>query len=541
MHNVSMLLVFPPVARPCEPPAGIAKLAGALEAHGIPCLLWDANLEGLLHLATKPKSASDTWTHRAIKNLPKNLASLRDPRTYRSLDRYNRAVYDVSRVLEVAGREFDTVVGLADYHHHRLSPVRSADLIFAAEHPEKDPFYDYFKMQLPEVLERTLSPRRRPRSHHSRTGSGREGNLEKKYSGDGQAGPLIGFSLNYLSQALTTFAMIGYIRKECPGLRVVLGGGLVTSWMKRPGWKNPFGGLVDHLIAGPGERPLLDLLGIHDDRREFPAPDYSSFPMGNYLSPGFILPYSASSGCYWNKCSFCPETAERNPYVPVRTGQVMNDLEVLVRKTKPVLVHLLDNAVSPALMHTLAEHPIGAPWYGFARIDKELAGPDYCLHLRQSGCVMLKLGLESGDQGMLDKLQKGIDLETASLVLKNLKKAGIAAYVYLLFGTPAETITEARKTLEFVVAHQEAITFLNLAIFNMPLSGHETEKYETEQFYDGDLSLYAGFRHPRGWDRKQVRQFLDDEFKKHRAIAAIVNNNPPVFTSNHAAFFACPD
>ncbi len=49
---------------------------------------------------------------------------------------------------------------------------------------------------------------------------------------------------------------------------------------------------------------------------------------------------------------------------------------------------------------------------------------------------MLKLGIESGDQEVLDRLNKGIDLPTASAVLKSLKKAGIATYVYLLFGTP---------------------------------------------------------------------------------------------------------
>ncbi len=543
-----MLLIFPPVAKPCEPPAGIAKLAGALEAHGIAGTLWDANLEGLLHLAAKPQPASDTWTRRAVKNVSRNVAALRDLRTYQSRDRYNRAVYDVSRVLEVAGREYDAVIGLADYHHHHLSPVRSEDLIFAAEHPEKDPFYDYFRKRLPEILEEAFVAQRRPRQNHyascrhsgldPESSTSLEKALDSRFPGNDEQCSIVGFSLNYLSQALMTFAMIGYIRKELPGLRVVLGGGLVTSWMKRPGWKNPFGGLVDHLIAGLGEGPLLDLHGIKHENRCHSLPDYSSLPLDEYLSPGFILPYSASSGCYWNKCSFCPERAESNPYIPVSTNQAMNDLSALIGKTKPVLVHLLDNAVSPALMRALVENPPGAPWYGFARINKELADPDFCLQLKRSGCVMLKLGLESGDQDVLDKMQKGIDLETASGVLKNLKRAGIASYIYLLFGTPAETITQARRTLEFTVRHHDAVTFLNLAIFNMPVCSAEAREHETGQFYEGDLSLYTGFNHPRGWDRKQVRQFLDDEFKKHPAIAAIVNSNPPVFTSNHAAFFS---
>jgi radical SAM superfamily enzyme YgiQ (UPF0313 family) len=475
----------------------------------------------------KPQTASDTWTRRAIKNISSNLAALRDPRTYRNPDHYSRAVKDVNRVLEASAREFHAILGLADYHHQQLSPVRSSDLIIAAEHPEQDPFYPWFSKRLPEILKETFSPRRR---------QGREGMHEAR-EGEEDATPFVGFSLNYLSQALSTFAMIGYIRREFPYSEIVLGGGLVTSWMKGPAWKNSFGGLVDHIIAGPGEGPLLELLGIKDIGHRHVTPGYGSLPSGGYLSPGFILPYSGSSGCYWNKCSFCPETAEDNPYIPVPAKLAMTDLKSLIAKTGPVLLHLLDNAVSPALMQALANEPPGVPWYGFARIGKELTNSDYCMQLKRSGCRMLKLGLESGDQGVLDRLRKGTDLATASLVLNNLHAAGIAAYVYLLFGTPAETIREARKTLEFVAAHRDAITFLNLAIFNMPVCGHEAREYETEHFYEGDLSLYAAFKHPHGWDRRAVRRFLDIEFKKHPAVSAILKNDPPIFTSNHAAFF----
>jgi len=98
---------------------------------------------------------------------------------------------------------------------------------------------------------------------------------------------------------------------------------------------------------------------------------------------------------------------------------------------------------------------------------------------------MLNLGLESGDQMVLDDLQKGTDLEEASLALKNLRKAGIATYVYLLFGTPPEGMIEARRTLEFVTKHHECIDFLNLAIFNMPIYGPEAQQIQTKTFYEG--------------------------------------------------------
>ncbi|HYB19375.1 MAG TPA: radical SAM protein, partial [Thermodesulfobacteriota bacterium] len=212
----------------------------------------------------------------------------------------------------------------------------------------------------------------------------------------------------------------------------------------------------------------------------------------------------------------------------------------LITRKKPVLVHFLDNAISPALLNKLIDHPLGVAWYGFARLTDHLADLDFCLALKRSGCAMLQVGLESGDRGVLEQLQKGIDLHVASQALKNLKKAGINTYVYLLFGTPAETETEARRTLEFTIRHRDQIGFLNLAIFNLPSHGPEAEKLQVQKFYEGDLSFYSSFCHPRGWNRNLVRAFLEKEFKRHPAIAPILRRDPPIFTSNHAPFFAVP-
>jgi hypothetical protein len=104
-----------------------------------------------------------------------------------------------------------------------------------------------------------------------------------------------------MSQALCAFSMIGFIRREFPKQKVILGGGLVTSWVKNPRWENPFSGLVDHLVAGPSEYQLLSLLSMDVTGEKMPIPDYHALPLHRYLSPGFILPYSASSGCYWNR------------------------------------------------------------------------------------------------------------------------------------------------------------------------------------------------------------------------------------------------
>ncbi len=503
-----ILLVNPPVVKPSEPPPGISRILGAMRAHGIECAAWDANLECLLALLHGGNHPGDRWTARAARNLDRNLRNIQAPKGLLNLDRYKRCVSDLNRLLEGPWNNGAVHVSLTNYQDAGLSPVKSGDLLSAAERPGGNLFYPQFSKSLGEIL----------RIH----------------------GPsVVGFSLNYLSQALTTFAMIGFLRKTEPSLTLALGGGLVTSWMRGPGWKNPFSGLVDFMIPGSGENPLLSLAkGEKRDTLPF-THDYSPFPMSDYLSPGAVIPYSASSGCYWNRCGFCPERAEKNPYVPLPPHRVEVDLRELVEKNSPALIHLLDNAISPALLESLAVHPPGAPWYGFARFTDHLADEEFTVELKRSGCVMLQLGLESGDQRVLDEEEKGVSLHTASKALGALGKAGISTYVYVLFGTPSETPEAARKTLDYVAAHSGVIDFLNLAIFNLPVHSQEATRLHTEAFSEGDLSLYSDFTHPKGWDRALVRRFLDREFKRHRAVAPILRNDPPHFTSNHAPFF-CP-
>jgi radical SAM superfamily enzyme YgiQ (UPF0313 family) len=520
-----MILIHPPLVKPCEPPAGIAKLAGALKSHQVKYTFVDANLECILNLLKEghKKNASmepsDRWTLRARRHVESNLASLTTWQGYGNMDRYKRAVNDVNRVLERSVLQDGVRLNLSNYLDEKRSPVRSADLLRASEHPEQNPFFSYFRYRLLHLLEK-------------------------------EAPAMAGFSLNYLSQALCTFAMIGFLKQAHPRICIVLGGGLITSWIRNPQWSNPFKGLVDDVVAGPGEEALLSLLGVQDMDKDNEIdsgmgkhylPDDAILSGKGYLSPGTILSYSTASGCYWNQCSFCPEKAEGNPYNPVSGKDMMADISVLVEKTKPLLVHLLDNAVSPVHLKAIADRPFGAPWYGFARISAHLTDLDFCMALKRSGCVMVQLGLESGDQEVLDDMRKGFELETVSLVLHNLKMAGIAVFGYLLFGTPTETAEKAEKTLDFAVRHSKEIQFLNLAVFNLPTYGPDAQKLQTGDFYEGDLSLYRSFLHPKGWDRRLVKEFLDKVFRKHRAMAPIIRRTPPIFTSNHAPFFCNND
>jgi len=220
-----IILVHPPVAKPSEPPAGIARLSACLTANRVLHQVIDANLEGilyLLHAVAKANRPSGKWDVRACKNLESNLDALRSIGTFRDKSRYSRAVRDVNHVLKLSGPPPGINLSLSDYTDSKRSPVKSADLIQAAENPEANPFYPYFSERLTQAL--AASP------------------------------DYIGFSLNFLSQALCTMAMIGFVKRIHPRQKIILGGSLTTSWVQIIGRTDLFPGLVDQVVAGAGEK-----------------------------------------------------------------------------------------------------------------------------------------------------------------------------------------------------------------------------------------------------------------------------------------------
>lgn len=501
-----MLLVFPPVAKPCEPPAGVALLSSALKEHDLACNVYDANIYGLLHLINSDMVPVDSWSKRALKNREKIVQDLKTLSLYKNMDRYHQRVYDLNKLLSISVNTKRFRISLSDYSDSKLSSVNSRDLLKSARQYSDNPFYAFFEEKVrPKIL-----------------------NSDSQY---------IGISLCYLNQALVSFALAGWVKDNFKDKKIIMGGGLVSSWMSRPDYKAPFQDLVDFTIKGEGEQPLLEFLGRKEYARCHYVPDYDFAEHDLYLAPGKVLPFRASIGCYWSKCRFCPEKAETRPYNSRKASKVLQDLDSIDQKYSPDYIHFIDNAVTPAFLKALSKKRCSFKWYGFVRFEKELMNQDFCYDLKKSGCDMLKLGLESGDQNVLDNMNKGTNLNMVSIILENLYNAGILTFVYLLFGTVFEDKKSAFHTLEYVKEHREYIDFLNLAVFNLPKFSADALNFDTHDFYQGDLTLYLNFKHPFGWDRKKVKQFLDKTFKKQILKSRDIQKNPAFFSSNHAVFF----
>ena len=512
-----MILVYPPVARPTEPPAALGRLAGYLARLGIAHECIDGNAECFLHCYAQDPSANDTWTKRATMRKEETLLRLTGAPGYETFDAYVRDVKILSRVIAKSSL-FDSrfTVSPTDYSDAQLSPYNSGDLEQSFHRFEENPYFEWFEKRIPAAL--ADIPRSQPQ--------------------------WLGLSVSYLSQVLTAFAIAGFTRNAFPSIKIVLGGGLLRSWMglgafdelcarlEMLPWYDEGEAFVDAHIKIDGKIPYCNAAaGL------FTVPDYSFAEKNTYVSPGRVLSYSPTLGCSYRRCAFCSETFEGMAFsTPGNDAAYQGYLE-LSRRYRPAGVHFCDHEMSPGLLRRLADGGAhGAPWYGFSRVIDDFLDPVFCESLSASGCKMLCLGIESGSQRVLDAMEKGIEAVHAGTALTNLAKAGVRTFCYFLFGTPWEDEASAAETAFFIKKHSEYIHFANLSIFNLPSRSPVSAKLDTKRFYGGDLSLYWDFSHPHGWNRKKVRSFISKELLSDKHIRRIIQRTPPVFSSSHAAF-----
>lgn len=511
---LDVILVYPPVVRPSEPPVGLATVAGALLRAGVTYEILDLNAEAFHALLSQDfpgANPPDRFSKRSLARLKEYVQRLRSEAILDEPGEYASAISHIQRALWLrtaasGGPRFT----LTDFKHPQLSPLSTQDLCRMAKERSMGPVGRWLEERL---IQSVLS-----RKAHC-----------------------VGISLQYLSQALPAMALAGAVKQLAPGVMVVMGGALVSGWA-RLGRLPRLSPWVDSLIPGRDLSPLGELLGLGHESLEGdpPAPEFEGFPWEYYLSPQKVAPMFTTLGCYWSKCSFCLEADGKKGFRSLAVGLTSARMQQLARKTGAHWIHMTDNAIPPRTLAGLAKTQTGVRWFGFARFEKELSQEELATDLYGSGCRMLQLGLESGSQRILERLGKGTDLDTVSSVLANLHRAGIATYVYVLFGIPGETQEDARKTLEFVVENSSWIDYLHCSILNLPRGVRfpaELELRELGARANQDLGFYTGFWTAEGMDRKTARRFLQREFSREPRIAEILKRDPPAFGSDHAALF----
>lgn len=538
---MSIVFVTPPPIKPSEP--GLSAFAAAElvrrfggRAHAVDASIgWHRfALDGdrlqatLAQVAQDPQFAKDVPAFRRAVRSVSAVRPLQAPATYRDRKVYTSAVNHLEQALRLASAPFPGIqVGIANYTawHPSLRPESRAGL--AVLSGTVQPFDAYFL----EVLIPSI----------------RASNVQQ-----------VGISVTFQMQAPAAFRLARLLRDELPGVQRILGGPLVACWlaaeMRCDG--APFD-LFDRVIAGtdaelqqlaqpdaddptwlrPPPTPLDDApLSVALDQVEW----------AQYLAPRPTVPAVLGRGCYWRKCTFCPDHLHPRLQPCGQDGLEAWLHAIADRFPDGAMLHFTDSALPPAHLGRAAEvirrDRLPLQWRGFVRVERPFADPEFATLLAQGGCAMLQLGIETGSPRILGLLGKGGgDPDLSRRVLRTLHGAGIRSYVYLLFGVPTETDADREATLRLVEDEADAIHALNLAILNLPRRSpmhRAPEQFgitEVLPFHDDtDLSLYDDFRCDGRHPRTEARRWLDHRFAKSAAVRRIGADFKSAFKENHA-------
>ena len=267
------------------------------------------------------------------------------------------------------------------------------------------------------------------------------------------------------------------------GAPIVLGGRHVTG----------MGGRVDSVfdcwVSGEGENPAKSIIADFPnlDRGYIGSPveelDTIPFPARHLLSvqgknvfayrqrywEGETTCLLTMRGCPF-RCGFCTAGGERVRYRSI--DNVIAEIEH-VKDTYDIReFRLSDDTFTVNRERLLGLLPrmkeCGIFWR--ASVRARPLDPGLLELMADSGCVELSYGIESGDQRVLDRVNKGVTLEHSETAMKWSKEAGITVRALMIAGLPGETPESAYKTIEFMEKTRQYWDIAALTNF-VPLPG----------------------------------------------------------------------
>lgn len=181
---------------------------------------------------------------------------------------------------------------------------------------------------------------------------------------------------------------------------------------------------------------------------------YEHFNMEEYVSrwPGGKrgAMVATAKGCPY-KCPFC-NPGYRGTYAERRAWDVWMEVAHLQQRYGVEELYLADATFTYNVEHT--KNVCGVlrrdriRWFCETRAD--CLDEMKCRIMKESGCYLVLLGLESASNQINEDLRGGKGREKTERAVKMLRDAGIEVGVFVLFGLPGETNASIEETLAFI-------------------------------------------------------------------------------------------
>jgi len=254
---------------------------------------------------------------------------------------------------------------------------------------------------------------------------------------------------------------------------------------------------VDIVVVGEGEYTMLDIVRHLDGDREMgsidgiayrkgntavvnhprafapeldalPFPAYHLVDMGKYMDPktvtyrgvrhGRDFPIISSRGCPFN-CVFCSIHLHMGKKWRAHSRDyVIAHIEHLVNKYGTEHLHFEDDNLTldmrrfEGILDDLIAKNVPISWDTPNGIRADGLSIGILRKMKATGCAHLTIGVESGDQWVLDHvIDKNLALDDVVNVAKMCKEVGIKLSAFYVIGFPGEKKENMQKTIEFAL------------------------------------------------------------------------------------------
>jgi len=295
---------------------------------------------------------------------------------------------------------------------------------------------------------------------------------------------LVGFSTT-TSSFLDAAALAQRIKDEAPEVRIVCGGVHVSALRGKLFHLAPD---FDALCVGEGENTMADLAQgadlaevagviwrqsdevVENPPRE-PITDLDTLPFPAYERlPGFPRDYRlplfsyihtpgatliTSRGCLY-QCSYCDRSVFKRGFRSNSADYIYSHMEYLRRRFNVRHLNIYDDLFTTdrnrivALCEKLSRRPLEIHFNCAVRVGH--ADDGLLQMLKEAGCLMVSLGIESADPELLARHKAGVSLEAVSDMVRRIQAAGLRAKGLFMMGLPGETEASIRRTSDFILS-----------------------------------------------------------------------------------------
>jgi anaerobic magnesium-protoporphyrin IX monomethyl ester cyclase len=302
---------------------------------------------------------------------------------------------------------------------------------------------------------------------------------------------IVGIS-SFTHTILTAAAVAEQVKDALPDVSIVLGGFHGTFLPERTLREFP---VFDYVVAGEGEIAFLKLVQsllsgqscelirgvclrkngqvINNGRGEVPATlDELGEPGWHLFDPDVMMDYCKTipvitqRGCPFG-CNFCSRPYGRK--VRKRTTElVVNEIEKNIRRYRVKKIEFYDETFSvnkrltKVLCKEILKREMDIKWTCTSHvntIDEELVQL-----MKASGCVDVRLGVESGNADIINEMNKGITKQRILDVHKMFKDAGLPTTAFFILGHPYETKKTIWDTIKFAVRVNAERTVIGIMV-----------------------------------------------------------------------------